>query len=970
MQHRLIYLSNVVVLSLFAFVAHAGAQIIPDGSLGAENSRVVPNQEINGVESDRIDGGAIRGANLFHSFSEFNIGEGRGAYFSNPDGITNILTRVTGTNRSNILGTLGVLGNANLFLINPNGMIFGPNARLDLRGSFVGSSASGIVFDSFEFSTNNPQSPPLLTLNIPIGLRFRENPAAIVNRSQVPSLLPIPPSPIILPPNLGLEVVPGKTLALIGGDVSLENGSLYAESGNIILGSVASAGVVNFNLTPTNLIFDYQNIPNFGNIQMSGGASINVSGLGNGRVEIRGGNVNLSGARILALTLGNDNGRDINIWANSLLVGGGSQIYASTLGNGNGGNLNIQTKDNVELSGLGLDSYKEFVDRIVRTRTVELLEPNLVLITGTGIGTGKAGEIRIETRRLVMRDGATMGGATGWDGDGGTMTLRADTVEMVSSAIYNGTFKGSTGDGGDIVIEGASRLTLRNGALLLATTLGDGKSGNITINAKESIELIGISPSFPLNTGIGTSATVGTGKAGDVTINTGRLNISGGAAIDSSSGVILDQTVFSTSGGAGGNIKIKATESIEVEGLSEILGNERRNNSGISSITTTSSPGGNIIIETPNLIVRDGAVFSTVTVSSGDAGNITIDAQNIEVIGNGNNDESATRIEAASVNFGVVQPNDMGDAGSLTLNADRLIVRDVARINVQSLGGDGKAGRIDIVANAIALDTGGSINATTNSGGEGNIILNAQDIQLRRGSRITTDAGSSKGGNITINSDILLAFRGENSDITANAQTAKGGTVSINVGNIFGIAAISRDQIRENLQLTDTELEALPVNPTFWLQSNDIAAISQAAGANLQGTVTFSTSGINPASGLVELPQNIVDSATLIAANPCAEGQASEFVITGRGGLPANGGDRLIDDPVRVSWSELPAPQESRGTEKQGIRGELTDSSRERIVPAQGWEIDERGVVTLVAYNPGNSASVRHPNAQIICPPR
>lgn len=115
------------------------AQIIPDRTLGAESSVVTPNINIKGVPSDRIDGGAIRGSGLFHSFQELNVREGRGAYFNNPAGIENIFSRVTGINPSNIFGTLGVLGNANLFLLNPNGIIFGPNAKLDMGGSFFGS---------------------------------------------------------------------------------------------------------------------------------------------------------------------------------------------------------------------------------------------------------------------------------------------------------------------------------------------------------------------------------------------------------------------------------------------------------------------------------------------------------------------------------------------------------------------------------------------------------------------------------------------------------------------------------------------------------------------------------------------------------------------------------------------------------------------------------------------------------------
>uniref|UniRef100_UPI00403F4C0E two-partner secretion domain-containing protein n=1 Tax=Microcoleus sp. OTE_8_concoct_300 TaxID=2964710 RepID=UPI00403F4C0E len=99
--------------ALLLLPSGAIAQIIPDNTLGPESSRTVPDT-INNLPSDRITGGAIRGVNLFHSWREFNIGEGRGAYFENPRGITNIFTRVTGGNQSNILGTLGVLGNANL----------------------------------------------------------------------------------------------------------------------------------------------------------------------------------------------------------------------------------------------------------------------------------------------------------------------------------------------------------------------------------------------------------------------------------------------------------------------------------------------------------------------------------------------------------------------------------------------------------------------------------------------------------------------------------------------------------------------------------------------------------------------------------------------------------------------------------------------------------------------------------------
>ncbi|MEQ9368787.1 MAG: filamentous hemagglutinin N-terminal domain-containing protein [Coleofasciculus chthonoplastes F3-SA18-01] len=118
------------------------AQITPDNTLEAEHSVVTPNAQVRGRLADLIEGGAIREANLFHSFLEFNIEKGQRVYFANPVGIETIFSRVTGNNPSAILGTLGVNGGANLFFLNPNGIIFGENAQLDIQGSFVASTAN------------------------------------------------------------------------------------------------------------------------------------------------------------------------------------------------------------------------------------------------------------------------------------------------------------------------------------------------------------------------------------------------------------------------------------------------------------------------------------------------------------------------------------------------------------------------------------------------------------------------------------------------------------------------------------------------------------------------------------------------------------------------------------------------------------------------------------------------------------
>ncbi len=136
------------------------ASITPDLTLGAEQSRLT-----DALDRIRVEGGAERGSALFHSFSDFNVGEGQRVYFVGSDGIANILTRVTGDQASNIFGTLGVEGSANLFLMNPNGVLFGENAQLDLTGSFAATTADRLWIEGTEFSAVQPEALPLLSVS-------------------------------------------------------------------------------------------------------------------------------------------------------------------------------------------------------------------------------------------------------------------------------------------------------------------------------------------------------------------------------------------------------------------------------------------------------------------------------------------------------------------------------------------------------------------------------------------------------------------------------------------------------------------------------------------------------------------------------------------------------------------------------------------------------------------------------------
>ncbi|MEG3864514.1 two-partner secretion domain-containing protein [Microcoleus sp. Z1_B2] len=959
---------SLLFVFLLLFPSKTFAQIIPDNTQGPESSRTV-SDTINNIPSDRITGGATRGVNLFHSLREFNIREGRGAYFDNPSGIANIFTRVTGGNPSNILGTMGVLGNSNLFLINPKGIIFGPNARLDLRGSFIGSTADSIVFNNgFEFSSTNPQTSPLLTVNIPVGLRFRDNAGAIVNQSTALGKVNLPASavPIPISDRVGLAVEPGQTLALIGGDIQLPGGNLTASGGQILLGSAASPGLVNFAMTAGekgNLTLNYDNLQNFGNIQIADGTLINTSGIGGGRVELKGGNVALSGARIYALTLGNIDGRGIDISAQNLRVQNGTQFSTLTLGDGAGGNINLRAADSVEMSGLGVDGYQQVVIKYLVSGTADPFDPLFVLFNASA-GAGSGGNITIDTGRLLFNNGVVGSGITFGGGRGGNLIIRANTFEMVGSGINNGTAKESTGAGGSISVD-VNRLIMRDGSLLGTTSYSSGPSGNINIKAAESVELSNTGPRTVVSTGISTLSIGSNGRAGNINVDTKRLTLSDGSAFTLGTGVLIGRFLFSQEGGPAGNLTVRASESVEISGISQVLTSGIQNASALTSGTLSSSRGGDIRIDTPSLTVRDGGIVSTSSLGSGDVGNITVNADRISVSGSGNNGLFVSTIDASVGKIFGTNPNATANAGSLNLNADRLIVRDGATVTVQATG-TGRAGNINIVANSIALDNKASIDGTTVSGTGANINLQARDIQLRRNSQITTDAGTSDGGNININSNILVALPQENSDITANARTAGGGRVNINVPNVFGFTAASREQVRNRLGISDAEFAALQVSPTSLLNSSDIAAISQSGGPALQGAVTFSSVGVNPVQGLVQLQQNVVNPAALIAANPCIQGADNEFTVTGRGGVPPSPNEVLSSAPSPFPWVE-PAVGESQQVESQRTFIEIRPRE---IMPAQGWVMDDRGQVTLVAYNAGGVASLRSPKPTGVCVPQ
>lgn len=799
MHHNLFYhfppiLAFLTIFSLSIPVKgqiEPNIQIEPDITLGNDNSRVTRNVQVRGAAADLIEDGVQNGSNLFHSFLEFGVTQNQRVYFANPDGIESILSRVTGTNQSNISGILGVDGPADLFFLNPNGIVFGEDASLDIDGSFYATTAEAIELGEGIFSATEPDQSTLLAVTPSVNFSnyLTDNSGDIENRGF-------------------LEV--GEELTLAARNISIIDGLIFAsdqgELGDIIL---SADDTIEIRATEGN----------------SAGLFSTVNSAGtSGDIIIAAGTLKV-------------------IDTDSQIDSGDVILATVSFNGGDSGNIIIDVVDTVFFDGLNGGTTTAGETVAGSAGNIYITATNLEMLNGS----------RLLTNTLVQQTG----GNTSNSGNvtinlAGTLDLRGvgkvydENMQKFELPNLIGTSSTEEeGNAGNVQIT-AAQLQFSDGAAITASTVINGRAGNIILDINGNASFTGVTPNGQNGSGL-FSRTFGAGDGGDISIRAANLEVLDGANISAQA----------FDAGDAGNIALEIVETVHIDGLNPVT---QATSSSISTDTSFNS--------TRN---RN---------SSGDSGDIHVTAENLEITNEG---------FLSAANRGT------GDTGNIAINLQRRLTAIDGEI--QTISTDASGGNIEIVAKDIRLigDSDVLTNVETGGGRGGDITLRANTIVALNDSDILAFSADGEGGNILLNT---LAFFGQNFQPSPEVRTraeleALNGNERVDVNATGRIASgtvitpepdfieNSLTELPSNLVNTETLIAGSCVNRTNNIESEDSFVITGRGGSEQTSESIsmslFSTNTVQTLPGstypqVLQEPEGIYQLANsrLVLSRECA----------------------------------------------------------------------------------------------------
>jgi filamentous hemagglutinin family protein len=910
--------------------------------------------------------GVLRGSSLVHSFGRLNVpGGGSLTFTGDSPGIANVLSRVTGGEVSLILGPLSsTIPGAHLFLMNPAGIVFGPNATLNVGGSVTVTTADYIrLFDEKNLADAhfyaNPARDNLTTSNsvlvsspisefgflTPTAVGFLNSPDQAASITVQGSILSVPD---------------GQSLTAVGGEVKIQSGALddempqsarlSAPGGRVNLASAKSTGEV---LIPT-----FQAAPNvngqlltaYGDVTLSEGTFIDVSGENAGAISIRAGRFELNNSFLVSSTAGDASGEPTAVLVKTegdAFVKNGSFIVSQSDGTAKAGDIVI------EAANLYLTEGSTILARSsgsAPTGNISIKVPDMLSLSGTNAATESGS--RIATESL---------GACACSENSGHVDIFAKSVTMDNQALIE-TVGGGDHPAGNIALDVTS-LTVKGASLVQTIGGDDASSGNIQVNAKQNISLIGQfdndNPSGIIN------RNEGNGGTGTILIDTGSLSLENVAWIRSSTfrgaADISEPKISITARDAQDSVSVSGGSSIRVlsnlsdVGALDITGRDVTVKGQGFISTETFGPGkaGNLTLHANNLTVANGGqLISSTFFSTGQGGDLTIVLKDTLSL-SGQSHDTFGQITPSGLS---VRSTGAGSAGQISISSRAMEISNGARIDSTTSSG-GFGGTIMLAStDSVAITSSASVSAgSTGAGNAGNITITAGGNFESNGGKVSTTATQAQGGdiNITAGQDIRLTnnasvsasstgpgnagnitaiagddFIMQNSSITTQATQASGGNIKIGAADQIVIrnslisasvmggsgsgGNISIDPNAVILQNSRILAQAIQGNGgnisiiTPFFLADQASVISASSQFGLNGTVTIQnpTSNLSGSLGTLATKPRQAQSLLTQRCAALANGQASSFVVAGREQLPADPGGWLTSPLAFASLGE------------------------------------------------------------------